>query len=93
MVAFLWAQDRDGVIGKDGHLPWHLPDDLHYFRTQTEGKMMVVGRRTYESFPKRPLPDRTNVVLTHQAAYQAPGAIVLHQVAEVLDYITWRLRA
>ena len=51
MVAFLWAQDRDGVIGKDGHLPWHLPDDLHYFRTQTEGKMMVVGRRTYESFP------------------------------------------
>ncbi|MFT8739795.1 MAG: dihydrofolate reductase, partial [Lacticaseibacillus paracasei] len=85
MVAFLWAQDRDGVIGKDGHLPWHLPDDLHYFRTQTEGKMMVVGRRTYESFPKRPLPDRTNVVLTHQADYQAPGAIVLHQVAEVLD--------
>ena len=86
MVAFLWAQDRDGVIGKDRHLPWHLPDDLHYFRTQTEGKMMVVGRRTYESFPKRPLPDRTNVVLTHQADYQAPGAIVLHQVAEVLDY-------
>lgn len=62
MTAFLWAQDRDGLIGKDGHLPWHLPDDLHYFRAQTVGKIMVVGRRTYESFPKRPLPERTNVV-------------------------------
>ncbi len=84
MTAFLWAQDRDGLIGKDGHLPWHLPDDLHYFRAQTVGKIMVVGRRTYESFPKRPLPERTNVVLTHQEDYQAPGAVVVHDVAAVL---------
>ena len=41
MTAFLWAQDRDGLIGKDGHLPWHLPDDLHYFRAQTVGKIMA----------------------------------------------------
>ena len=86
MTEFLWAQDRTGIIGKDGHLPWHLPDDLHYFRAQTVGKIMVVGRRTYESFPKRPLPERTNVVLTHQVDYQAPGAVVLHDVPEVFAY-------
>ncbi|QVI35854.1 dihydrofolate reductase [Lacticaseibacillus chiayiensis] len=86
MTEFLWAQDRNGVIGKDGRLPWHLPDDLHYFRAQTVGKIMVVGRRTYESFPKRPLPERTNVVLTYQANYQAPGAVVLHDVSEVFAY-------
>ena len=86
MTAFLWAQDRDGLIGKDGHLPWHLPDDLHYFRAQTVGKIMVVGRRTYESFPKRPLPERTNVVLTHQEDYQAQGAVVVHDVAAVFAY-------
>lgn len=84
MIAFIWAQAADGIIGFNGHLPWHLPDDLHYFRERTAGQLMVVGRKTYESFPHRPLPDRTNIVLTHHADYDAPGATVVTSKAAVL---------
>jgi len=86
MIAFLWAEDANGLIGRNGRLPWHLPDDLHYFRELTEGQIVVMGRKTFEGL-KRPLPDRTNIVLTHQADYAAPdGVIVYHDAAAVIDY-------
>lgn len=85
MIAFVWAQAANGVIGKDGRLPWHLADDLHYFKELTTGHFTVMGRRTYEGLPTRPLPNRTNVVLTRDAAYQAPGAQVVHEPAAVLE--------
>jgi dihydrofolate reductase len=83
-IAFVVASDRNGAIGKDGTLPWRLPDDLKHVRALTVGKPLVVGRRTYESFPRRPLPDRTNIVLTRDPGYRADGALVAHSKDEAV---------
>ena len=85
-VAMIWAQARDGVIGADGGLPWHLPEDLALFRAMTTGSTVVMGRRTWESLPERfrPLPGRTNVVLTSDPEWSAEGAHRAGSVAEVL---------
>jgi dihydrofolate reductase len=83
VIAFLWAQAANGVIGKEGRLPWHLPDDLAFFKQQTLGQLTVMGRKTYLGLPKRPLPGRTNVILTHDPTFSAPGAIVVHSLAEL----------
>ncbi|SFE60793.1 dihydrofolate reductase [Blastococcus tunisiensis] len=82
----IWAQARNGVIGADGGLPWHLPEDLALFRARTTGATVVMGRRTWESLPARfrPLPGRTNVVLTTDPAWSADGARRAGSVAEVL---------
>jgi dihydrofolate reductase len=86
-VALIWAQARDGVIGISGRLPWHLPEDLKLFRALTTGSTVVMGRRTWESLPERfrPLPGRTNVVLTSDVTWAAEGARRAGSVAEVLD--------
>jgi dihydrofolate reductase len=86
-VAMIWAQARGGVIGASGGLPWHLPEDLKLFRTLTTGSTVVMGRRTWESLPERfrPLPGRTNVVLTSDREWSAEGAQRAGSVAEVLD--------
>jgi len=86
-VALVWAQARDRVIGASGGLPWHLPEDLKLFRTLTTGSTVVMGRRTWESLPERfrPLPGRTNVVLTSDPHWSAEGARRAGSVAEVLD--------
>ncbi|MCX2455575.1 dihydrofolate reductase [Lacticaseibacillus nasuensis] len=88
MVTFLWAQDQAGTIGQAGHLPWHLPDDLKFFKATTLGQLMLVGRTTYEGLPQRPLPGRTNLVLTRRHDYAAPGAVTVHSVADALTYAT-----
>jgi len=80
----IWAQDRGGAIGVDGAMPWHLPEDLAHFKRMTHGYAVVHGRRSYEALPAhfRPLPGRRNVVLTRSQAYRAPGAEVVHSLAE-----------
>jgi dihydrofolate reductase len=85
-VSLIWAQARDGVIGADGALPWHLPEDLRLFRERTTGSTVVMGRRTWESLPERfrPLPGRTNVVLTSDPDWYAEGARRADSVPEVL---------
>jgi len=65
----------NGVIGKDGKLPWHLPEDLAHFRKITIGHPIIMGRRTWESF-RKPLPDREHIVVSRRAGYEAPGASV-----------------
>jgi dihydrofolate reductase len=82
----VWAQARDGVIGADGGLPWHVPEDLALFRRLTTGSTVVMGRRTWESLPDRfrPLPGRTNVVLTSDPGWSAEGARPASSVAQVL---------
>jgi dihydrofolate reductase len=75
------AVAQNGVIGRNNHLPWRLPDDLAYFKRVTMGHPIVMGRRTYESIG-RPLPGRTNIVVTHQAQYEAPGCAVVHSLDE-----------
>ena len=82
----VWAQARGGVIGADGGLPWHLPEDSALFRRVTMGSTVVMGRRTWESLPERfrPLPGRVNVVLTSDRTWSADGALAAASVDEVL---------
>lgn len=82
-IAFVVARDRNGVIGKGGALPWRLPDDMKHVRSLTVGKPLIMGRRTYESIG-RPLPDRTNIVLTRDPAFQAEGVKVASTPEEAL---------
>ncbi|KQO98783.1 dihydrofolate reductase [Leifsonia sp. Leaf264] len=77
-INLIWAQSVAGVIGVDGRLPWHLPEDLARFKELTAGHAVVMGRKTWESLPakRRPLPGRRNIVLTKTVDYEAPGALV-----------------
>jgi dihydrofolate reductase len=86
VVGLVWAQSANGVIGRDGALPWHLPEDLAHFRALTTGTTVVMGRRTWESLPAkfRPLPGRRNIVLTRQPSYDAPGAEITTDLADAL---------
>jgi dihydrofolate reductase len=87
IVSLLVAVARNGVIGRDNALPWHLPDDLRRFKALTLGHAVVMGRRTYESIIERtgrPLPGRENVVMTRQAGYAAPGCRVAHSLDAAL---------
>ena len=85
-ISFVVAMDENRLIGRDGGLPWRLPDDMRWFRGHTVGKPCIMGRKTYESLPDRfrPLPDRTNIVLTRDRDYAAPGATVVNSLAEAL---------
>ncbi len=71
------------MIGRDGALPWHLPADLKRFKALTIGKPMIMGRKTFDSFPA-PLPGRRHIVLTRDPHWSAPGADVVHTVADAL---------
>lgn len=73
----IYARAANGVIGRDGTLPWHLPADLKRFKALTMGKPMIMGRKTFESFPK-PLPGRRHIVLTRARHWTAEGAEVAH---------------
>jgi dihydrofolate reductase len=78
-LTLIAAVARNGVIGKDNRLPWHLPADLKHFKALTTGHAVIMGRKTWESLPEkfRPLPDRQNIVVTRNAAYLAAGAEVV----------------
>ena len=74
-VALVVARADNGVIGKDGKLPWHISADLQFFKRVTVGKPIIMGRKTFESIGK-PLPRRTNIVVTHDAGWRADGVTV-----------------
>jgi dihydrofolate reductase len=86
MISIVVARSRNGVIGRDGELPWLLPSDLKRFRELTEGHTVVMGRRTFESLPERfrPLPRRRNIVLSRDADYSPIGAEVCSELADAL---------
>ncbi|GAA1181700.1 dihydrofolate reductase [Nesterenkonia xinjiangensis] len=86
-VGMIWAQTRDGVIGRDGEMPWHLPEDFAHFRAQTRGRPVVMGRRTWESLPEkaRPLPGRRNIVITGNSARAAEIAAAGAETTTSLD--------
>src|SRR5690242_8689989 len=85
-VRMVWAQARGGLLGADGHLPWHLPEDLRLFKSLTMGSTVVMGRRTWESLPAnvRPLPGRRNVVLSTGLDGDDAGVEVARSADEVL---------
>jgi dihydrofolate reductase len=73
-VCFVVAIADNGVIGRDNGLPWRLSSDMAFFKRVTMGKPIIMGRKTWESLPKKPLPGRTNIVVTRDAGYAAEGA-------------------
>ncbi len=83
MISFHLARADNGVIGRDGGLPWRLPADLKRFKAQTMGRPMVMGRKTFESFPA-PLPGRRHIVLTRDRTWAAAGAEVVYSVEDAL---------
>ena len=82
-ILLVVARASNGVIGRDGGLPWHLPADLRHFKAVTMGTAMVMGRRTFESLPKL-LPGRRHIVLTRDASWRAEGADVVHSPSQAL---------
>jgi len=87
IVSLIAAVSENKVIGKNNDLPWHLPDDMKYFMQKTKGHHTIMGRKNYDSIPEkfRPLPNRTNIVVTRQALFRAPGCIVVDSVQRGLD--------
>lgn len=70
LVSLMVAAARNGVIGREGRLPWRIPEDMRWFRKHTMGKTVVMGRKTWESLPKAPLPGRTNIVVTRNRSWE-----------------------
>lgn len=90
-IAIVVAVSENGVIGADGDIPWHVPEDLRHFKETTVGHPVIVGRRTYESIVERlgePLPDRLNVVLSSRNLDLPPGAVRADGIDEALEIAT-----
>lgn len=86
-IGLIWAQSHDRVIGAGGDMPWRLREDLQRFKRITLGSPVIMGARTWESFgtPPRPLPGRTNVVISRDASYEAPGATLVSTLETAID--------
>ena len=84
VISLVVAASRNGTIGRDGGLPWHISSDLKRFKAITMGKPVVMGRKTWESLPRKPLPGRRNIVVTRSASYAAEGAEVVATAEEAL---------
>jgi dihydrofolate reductase len=82
----IYARARNGTIGKDGQMPWHLPEDLAHFKRVTLGQPVIMGRKTWDSLPARfrPLPGRLNIVITRQNDWQAAGALRAHSIDDAM---------
>jgi dihydrofolate reductase len=85
-LAIIVAMDRRHIIGRDGALPWHLPNDLQQFKRITMGKPIIMGRRTHESIG-RPLPGRKNIVVTRNGSYSTPGCEVAISLQSALELV------
>ena len=83
----IFARARNGVIGNNNTLPWHLPEDLAHFKATTLGQPVIMGRKTWDSLPAkfRPLPGRMNIVVTRQTDWQSEGAHVVHSIEAALQ--------
>lgn len=84
LISLIAAMADDRAIGIENRLPWKLPADMRWFRLHTLGKPVIMGRKTFESFGGRTLPERTNIVITGDTSYQADGALVVHSIDEAL---------
>jgi len=81
-IALVLAMTAGGVIGANGALPWRIAEDMKHFKAATMGKPVVMGRKTWDSLPKKPLPGRTNVIVTRDRKFAAQGAMVVHSLDE-----------
>ena len=87
IVSAIAALSKNRVIGKDNDLPWRLPDDMRFFMETTKGHHVIMGRKNYDSLHEKykPLPHRTNVVITRQKDFQAPGCVVFHEIGPAIE--------
>lgn len=83
----IYARAANGVIGKDNTIPWHIPEDMAHFKQLTQGCAVIMGRKTWDSLPPRfrPLPGRTNIVVTRQGDWQAEGAVRATSLQDALQ--------
>ncbi len=87
-INLIWAQNQDRVIGKDGAIPWHIPADLERFRALTMGYPIIMGRGTWESLPKKPLPGRMNIVVSKTIRGLPAGVWAADDLEAALDIVT-----
>jgi dihydrofolate reductase len=87
IISLIAALTNNRVIGKNNDLPWHLPDDMKYFMQTTKAHHVIMGRKNYQSIPDkfRPLPNRTNIVVTRQKDFSAPGCLIVNSIAEGIE--------
>lgn len=83
-IAAIVAIGPEGEIGRGGTLPWHIPEDLKHFKELTAGHTVIMGRNTWESLPRRPLPGRRNIVISRNPSYEAPGGEVRRSLIDAL---------
>lgn len=84
-ISLIAAMAKNRTIGVDGGLPWHLKKDLQYFKQQTLGKPMVMGRKTFQSFGEKPLPKRPHIIITRDKNYKPQGVDVCHSLESALE--------
>lgn len=84
MITLVLAMAENGVIGKGGAIPWRIADDLKRFKQLTLGKTVVMGRKTWDSLPRKPLPERINIVVTRRSGWAAEGAVRASSVEDAL---------
>jgi len=85
VISIIAAVARNGTIGNNGAMPWHLPGDLRYFKQVTMGKPVIMGQKTWESLSQRPLPGRANIVMTRRRDFAAKGAYIAHSLDEAVQ--------
>lgn len=87
VIGLIWAQSRNGIIGHQGGMPWHIPEDLAHFKRTTLRHPVIMGRKTWDSLPAafRPLPERENIVISRQAHWAQAGAKHAGSLAAALD--------
>jgi dihydrofolate reductase len=83
-IVLVVARANDGTIGHQGKIPWRLSADMRHFKAVTIGKPCIMGRKTWDSLPKKPLPGRTNIVVTRDNAFAAEGAVVVHSFEDAV---------
>ena len=84
-ISMIAAMADDRVIGINNSLPWKLPNDMKWFRQNTLGKPIVMGRKTFESFGAKPLPGRTNIIISRDQNYQAEGCVVVNSIDKAIS--------
>ncbi len=85
VISMIVAMAKNRLIGQDNQMPWHLPDDLKYFKAQTLNKPIIMGRKTFESIGAKPLPKRRNIVITRDKQFQADGVEIFHDLKHALN--------
>lgn len=85
-ITLVVARAANGIIGNHGRIPWRIPEDMRHFRDVTMGKPCIMGRRTWDSLPKQPLPGRANIVVTRDAQLRAPGATIANSFAAAVAH-------